>query len=73
MPRPESDESYYRRRAVEEQAAAGKATSASARELHEELADMYLFRAMVTTIPGPPARRSGHLEERGEHHVTMWL
>jgi hypothetical protein len=44
-----SDESYCRRRAAEEQAAARKATSASARERHDEMAEMYHFRAEMLT------------------------
>jgi hypothetical protein len=45
----ESDETYCRRRAIEEQAAARKASSASARERHEEMADMYRLRAEMLT------------------------
>jgi hypothetical protein len=45
----ESDESYCRRRAAEEQIAAREATCDAARELHEELADMYRFRAEMLT------------------------
>ena len=47
------DESYYRSRALQEQLAAQKAMSASAREAHDQLAIMYRFRAaMLSTGPG---------------------
>ena len=41
----ESDESYCRRRTVEEQLAARMASCAAARERHQEMADMYRLRA----------------------------
>lgn len=40
----ESDVSFYRRRAVEEQIAARRATCPAARDRHEEMADMYRLR-----------------------------
>jgi hypothetical protein len=41
----ESDERYYRRRAVEERMAAQRAMTETAREWHAKLADQYLQRA----------------------------
>ena len=38
---------YYRRRALQEQIAAQKATCAAARERHDQLAAMYRFRALM--------------------------
>ena len=49
---PENDAAYFRRRAIEEQVAAQKATCKAACERHEELATMYRFRSfMLTTHP----------------------
>ncbi len=46
------DADYFARRAIEEQAAAQRATSEAARIRHEELAALYRFRsAMVATCP----------------------
>ena len=46
------DEAYYRRRALQEQVAAQKASCAAARDGHAELATMYRFRAaMLSTGP----------------------
>lgn len=48
----ESDTTFYRRRALQEQVAAARATCAAARERHDELAAMYWFRlAMVQKRP----------------------
>jgi hypothetical protein len=48
----EEDASYFRRRALQEQIAAQKATCEAARQRHDELAMMYRFRAaMLTNIP----------------------
>ena len=41
------DADYYRRRALQEQIAAQKATCAAARERHDQLATMYRFRALM--------------------------
>ena len=41
------DADYYRRRALQEQIAAQKATCAAARERHDQLAAMYRFRALM--------------------------
>lgn len=41
------DADYYRRRALQEQIAAQKATCAAARERHDQLAVMYRFRALM--------------------------
>lgn len=45
----ESDESFCRRRALEEDVAARTASCAIARERHQEMADMYRFRAEMLT------------------------
>ena len=42
--RPDSEAGYCHARALEEQVAAQRATSAAARERHDELAAMYRFR-----------------------------
>ena len=48
----EEDVSYFRRRALEEQIAAQRASSEAARHCHDELAAMYRFRAaMLTKAP----------------------
>ena len=46
---PEDDASYFRRRAIEEQAAAQLAKSDIARQRHDELCAMYRFRAAMLT------------------------
>lgn len=49
---PKSDATFYRRRALQEQVAAARASCEVARDRHEELAAMYRFRlAMVETKP----------------------
>jgi hypothetical protein len=46
------DVDYFRRRAVQEQVAAGNAASEQARKCHDELAMMYRFKvAMLSTGP----------------------
>jgi hypothetical protein len=45
------DADYFRDRAVQEQVAAQRATSAAARERHDELAVMYRFRAFMLSKP----------------------
>ena len=45
--RVDGDADYYRRRAMQEQIAAQKATCAAARERHDQLATMYRFRALM--------------------------
>ena len=48
----DDDASYFRRRALQEQLAAQRATCKVARDRHDELAIMYRFRAaMLTTHP----------------------
>lgn len=48
----EDDATYFRRRALEEQIAAQKASCKVARDRHDELSTMYRFRAaMLTTHP----------------------
>lgn len=48
----ESDATFYRRRALQEQVAAARASCEAARDRHDELAAMYRFRlAMVETKP----------------------
>ena len=48
----EDDASYFRRRALQEQLAAQKATCKVAKDRHDELATIYRFRAaMLTTHP----------------------
>ena len=42
-----NDSDYYRRRALQEQTAAQKATCEAARERHDQLAAMYRFRALM--------------------------
>ena len=42
-----NDSDYYRRRALQEQIAAQKATCEAARERHDQLAAMYRFRALM--------------------------
>ena len=44
---PEDDISYFRRRAIEERIAARRAECAEARFVHDELASMYRFRAVL--------------------------
>ena len=56
----EDDVSYCRRRALEEQLAARKATCEVARERHDELATMYQFRA--TMLSTEPAAWGGALQ-----------
>ena len=49
----EDDANYFKRRALQEQVAAQRATCKVARDRHDELATMYRFRAaMLTTHPG---------------------
>ena len=45
--RVDGDADYYRRRAMQEQIAAQKATCEAARECHDQLAAMYRFRALM--------------------------
>ena len=45
--RVDDDTDYYRRRAMQEQIAAQKATCEAARERHDQLAAMYRFRALM--------------------------
>ena len=46
--RPEqADAQYFRTRAVQEQVAAGRATSEAARKVHDDLAMLYRFRAAM--------------------------
>jgi hypothetical protein len=45
------DESYFRRRAVQEQVAAQRAACEVARLRHEELATMYRFRSAMSSKP----------------------
>lgn len=48
----EDDFSYFKRRAIQEQIVAQKATCEAARQRHDELAAMYRFRAaMLTKTP----------------------
>ena len=50
--RPADDAGYFHTRAIEEQTAASRATSAAARGRHDELAMMFRFREhLVRTIP----------------------
>ena len=50
--RMREDEAYYRRRALQEQVAAQRASCPAARDSHDELATMYRFRAaMLSTGP----------------------
>ena len=50
--RKREDEAYYRRRALQEQVAAQRASCPAARDSHDELATMYRFRAaMLSTGP----------------------
>ena len=42
-----SEIDYYRRRAIEEQIAARKASCPTARDVHDELAAAYLFRVSI--------------------------
>jgi hypothetical protein len=50
--RPTDDADYFHVRAIEEQTAAQRATSAAARGRHDELAMMFRFREhLVRTIP----------------------
>lgn len=44
---PEDDASYFRRRALQEQVAAQTATCNEARFRHQELSEMYRFRATM--------------------------
>ena len=48
------DHDYYRLRALQEQAAAARATSAVARERHLELSDLYEQRLRPDWSPGRP-------------------
>lgn len=45
------DGEYFRVRALQEQAAAQKATSPSARKSHDELASIYRFKAWMLSDP----------------------
>lgn len=55
------DEHYYRKRALEEQIAAQKATSDAVRHRHDQLAVMYRFRAaMISKGPEDWATALGH-------------
>lgn len=45
------DSTYYRRRALQEQLAAQRATCLAARRSHEELAQAYRFRAAMLAEP----------------------
>lgn len=47
----EDDVSYYKRRAIQEQVAAQKASCEVARQRHDELANMYVFCAAMLTKP----------------------
>ena len=64
---PEDDISYFRRREIEERSAAGRASCAEARFVHDQLASMYRFRAVQLEKPpkcGVDAQ-SSELEEVG--------
>lgn len=50
-PGVESNERYYRRRAVEERMAAQRAISENARAWHAKLAEDFAERAMSCTVP----------------------
>jgi hypothetical protein len=58
--RPRDDLGYFHARAIEEQAAAQRATCAAARSRHEEMAAMYRFKEMFATRGGE-AERTDHL------------
>jgi hypothetical protein len=47
----QDDASYFRRRALQEQVAAQRASCEAARLRHEELATMYRFRAVMSSKP----------------------
>jgi len=49
--RPQSEADYSRKRAIQEQVAAQKATCVTARDLHDELAAMYRFRVSMLSDP----------------------
>ena len=51
-PPSQADVEYFRCRAIEEQVAAGRATTSPARKVHDELAMLYRFKAaMLSTGP----------------------
>ena len=56
-----NDASYFRARALQEQAAAQRAISEPARVRHDQLATMYRFKASM--VEGGPAWISDHLPE----------
>ena len=60
--RVDGDADYYRRRAMQEQIAAQKATCAAARERHDQLATMYRFRALMGS--DEPASASEPVDEK---------
>jgi hypothetical protein len=62
------DADYFARRALEEDAAARRATCRAARERHEELAAMYRFRAGA--VSARPADDDARVEDA---QATIWL
>ena len=58
----DGDADYYRRRALQEQIAAQKATCEAARERHDQLAAMYRFRALMDS--DEPASGSDAVAEK---------
>jgi len=67
-PRLHEDVEYYRRRAVQEQLAAGNAASEEARKCHDELAMLYRIKvAMLSTRPDSWA---GSLAAKPESQVA---
>lgn len=57
----ENDLCFYRRRALQEQVAAQRASSDSARRSHEKLATAYRFRAAM--LSEPVSRRTRAVDE----------
>ena len=53
-----SDRDYFSRRAAQETAAASRASSPQAKEVHEHLAGLYLARASQMEEPNGPAAQA---------------
>ena len=59
----QEDRDYFRTRALQEQEAAERATSATARSSHDQMASMYRFKAWMLSDPlnGPWSERTAEL------------
>lgn len=68
----ESDSRYYRRRAVEELAAADRAVTPAARERRLQLADLYLKKLREMDEPSAVGERDLSLRLAGQKAAVSW-